>query len=229
MKIKPIQTQTKMELFIKQVEGWLFSGQVKPGDSFPSERELATQMGISRSVVNNGLNYLANLKLIKIIPQKGSIVNDYFKDGNLQTLNELLNYTKGNYDPKLLKAMYAARKLVEGEIIKIVSGKLTDPQAAYLHNLVDDFTVSEQHLGKFLYLFFHQLAIDSDNMVYPLLISSFHQVYVILGNWNSEQKGKEKIIQLNHQLIDRLAAHQTEEALILHSTLIEWSLNDLLR
>ena len=228
MEIKPIQAQTKVELFIAQVESWIFSGQLKPGESLPSERELANKMNISRSVVNSGLNYLANLKLITIIPQKGSIVNDYFKDGDLQTLNELLSYAKGNYDLSLLKAMYAARKLVEGEIIQIVSSNLIKSQAALLHNLVDDFTSSDQQLGELLYLFFHQLAIDSGNIVYPLLISSFNQVYVVLGNWNSQQ-GKEKITCLNHQLVDQIAAHQTKKALKLHNELVEWSLKDLLR
>ena len=229
MEIKPIYAQTKVELFINQVESWIFSGQLKPGESLPSERDLATKMNISRSVVNSGLNDLADLKLVTIIPQKGSVVNDYFKNGDLRTLNELLNYTNGNYDPNLLKAMYAARKLVEGEIIRIVSNKLTKSQAAFLHNLVDDFTSSNQRLGEFLYLFFHQLAIDSGNIVYPLLISSFHQVYVVLGNWNSQQQGKAKITRLNHQLVDQISAHQTKEALKLHNELVEWSLKDLLR
>lgn len=71
MEIKPIYAQTKVELFINQVESWIFSGQLKPGESLPSERDLATKMNISRSVVNSGLNYLADLKLVTIIPQKG--------------------------------------------------------------------------------------------------------------------------------------------------------------
>ncbi|GEM_PF-6654149 len=44
MEIKPIYAQTKVELFINQVESWIFSGQLKPGESLPSERDLATKM-----------------------------------------------------------------------------------------------------------------------------------------------------------------------------------------
>ncbi len=230
MQIKPIHTKTKLEMFIDQVEDWIFSGQVQPGDRLPSERTLAQQMQISRSVVNNGLNHLAQLKLIQILPQSGSIVNDYAKNGNLVTLNELLKYTKGHYQPALLKSIYAARQLFEGEIVRQCAQTITRTEVALLRNLIDDFaTAKEQDSGEFLYRFFHQLAIDSHNQVYPLLISSFHQVYVTLGEWNSEQHGKEKIIQLNTKLINCLAHHQVATASQVHDAIIKWSLSNLLR
>jgi DNA-binding FadR family transcriptional regulator len=229
VEIKPIRSQTKQELFVQQVEDWIFSGQLKPGDSLPSERTLAEQMEVSRSVINRGLNQLAQLKLIRVNPQSGSTVNDYFKEGDLQTLNELLHYTRGHYDPALLRSMYQARQLVEGEIVRLVSTSITKAQAAQLRNIVDDFALSDQQSGEFLYRFFHQLAIDADNQVYPLLISSFHSVYVVLGGWNSTKKGREKIIQLNRRLVRALAGHRTAEAVKIHRELIRWSLNDLLR
>ncbi len=40
MELKPIKTHTKQELFIQEVEKWIFEGKIKPGEKLPSEREM---------------------------------------------------------------------------------------------------------------------------------------------------------------------------------------------
>ena len=40
--------------FVEIMEAKIFSGELKPGDRLPPERELALQLGISRGSVNQG-------------------------------------------------------------------------------------------------------------------------------------------------------------------------------
>ena len=47
MDFRPIVAPSIRELFIQQVEGAILSGQLKPGDRLPTERELADTMHIS--------------------------------------------------------------------------------------------------------------------------------------------------------------------------------------
>lgn len=230
MELKPIKTYTKQELFIQEVEKWIFEGKIKPGEKLPSEREMASKMCISRSVINRGLQELSRLKLIKINPQSGCVVNNYFQVGNLETLNALLDYQDGNYSQKLLYSIYDARKLVEKEIIVLASERCSKVDGAKLNNLIDDFISSNSgEKGELLFKFFHQLAIISNNQIYPLLISSFRPVYQILGKWNSENQGWHKVVSFNRKLINAIAAHQTDKALQYYSELVNWSLQDLLR
>lgn len=41
--------------FVEIMEAKIFSGELKPGDRLPPERELALQLGISRGSVNQGI------------------------------------------------------------------------------------------------------------------------------------------------------------------------------
>ena len=69
----------------------IFSGEYQIGQQLPPERELAQELGVSRSLVNTGILELANQGFIRIIPRQGSIVADYKKNGTLQVLSALMN------------------------------------------------------------------------------------------------------------------------------------------
>ena len=49
---------------IEQFKGLLNSGELKPGDELPSERELAESRGVSRSPLREALNALQAIGLI---------------------------------------------------------------------------------------------------------------------------------------------------------------------
>ena len=55
MKFKAINTLSIKELFISQIEEMILSGELKPGDKLPTERELADEMNISKTIVHDGI------------------------------------------------------------------------------------------------------------------------------------------------------------------------------
>src|SRR5262245_7819270 len=54
------------EEVVKQVQEAIFSGELKPGDRLPPERELAEQFGLSRMSVRDALRTLESSGLVKI-------------------------------------------------------------------------------------------------------------------------------------------------------------------
>ena len=52
MAFREIVAPTVKELFIQQLEGMILSGELRPGDRLPTERELADEMKISKTVVH---------------------------------------------------------------------------------------------------------------------------------------------------------------------------------
>ena len=60
MKFNQIIAPSMKELFIKEIEALILSGQLKVGEKLPTERELADEMKISRTIVNLGLSELKN-------------------------------------------------------------------------------------------------------------------------------------------------------------------------
>ena len=52
MPFQEISAPSLRELFIQQLEGLILSGELCPGDRLPTERELADEMKISKTVVH---------------------------------------------------------------------------------------------------------------------------------------------------------------------------------
>ncbi len=47
-----IETPTVRQMFMERIAGMIVSGELKPGDKLPSEREMAAQAKISKSAVH---------------------------------------------------------------------------------------------------------------------------------------------------------------------------------
>lgn len=59
--------------FINAMQAKILSGELKPGDRLPPERELAQQMGISRGSVNQGILDMERMGFLRIVPRKGHL------------------------------------------------------------------------------------------------------------------------------------------------------------
>lgn len=55
MKFGEIVAPSIKELFIQKIEGMILSGALKPGERLPTERELADEMNISKTIVHEGI------------------------------------------------------------------------------------------------------------------------------------------------------------------------------
>ena len=66
----PIYTQLANGL----VEG-IANGSLQPGDSLPSVRSLAADLGINMHTVNKAYHELEKKEIVRIIPKSGAVVN----------------------------------------------------------------------------------------------------------------------------------------------------------
>ena len=124
MDFRPIVAPSIRELFIQQAEGAILSGQLKPGDRLPTERELADTMHISKTVVHEGLRELHRLGFLDIASRRGVTVADYAQTGSLETLMAIMDYHGGLPDEKTARSIVdtadcaigrdAARLVVDG-------------------------------------------------------------------------------------------------------------------
>ena len=56
VELKEIVAPTMKELFIKEIENKIISGEWPIGMKLPSEREMEIKMKVSRTIINTGLN-----------------------------------------------------------------------------------------------------------------------------------------------------------------------------
>ena len=59
MPFEKLNSPSLKQLFVRQLQGMILSGELPMGTQLPPERELARQMQVSRAVVNGGLAELA--------------------------------------------------------------------------------------------------------------------------------------------------------------------------
>lgn len=113
MGFQQIQAPTLRELFVDQVIGMIFSGELRVGDRLPSERELSEQMHISRSMVHTGLEDLERMGFVRMEPRRGNYIEDYARHGNFETLMALGKYG-GQFDHAIESSLVEARDAIEG-------------------------------------------------------------------------------------------------------------------
>ena len=90
--------------FVEIMEAKIFSGELKPGDRLPPERELALQLGISRGSVNQGILDMARMGFLRIVPRRGTFVADYVRNATPETLAAIMSYDSALVDSALFNA-----------------------------------------------------------------------------------------------------------------------------
>ena len=77
MRFQTIVAPTITELFERQIQGMILSGQVEPGEKLPTEAELAENMHISKSAVHAGIKNLERMGFLRVSPRHGVYVADW--------------------------------------------------------------------------------------------------------------------------------------------------------
>ena len=69
-----IEVEKPVDKIIRQIRELIASGQLKPGDKLPSERQLSERLGIGRTHVRDAIRKLEFYGILKTLPQSGSVV-----------------------------------------------------------------------------------------------------------------------------------------------------------
>jgi GntR family transcriptional repressor for pyruvate dehydrogenase complex len=208
--IEPIQVQSLKEACVARLEQMILSGELKIGERLPSERKFAAQLNVSRPVLHQALVDLEAKGLVQILPRRGVYISDYRQDGSLAMLSSLLSYHNGLLSPELSQSMLDMRLLLETETARLAAIHRTRQQLADFQELLSaEITAAEADphtLTDLDYKFHLLIAITSSNLVYPLIINSFKEVYTGLTGKFFHQYHGTPIIQAVHDFHQQLVA-----------------------
>jgi GntR family transcriptional repressor for pyruvate dehydrogenase complex len=73
---KVVRTSRLYEQIVQQIEESVLNGSLKPGDQLPAERELAQQLGVSRTAVREAVKALREKGLVEAYSGRGTFVTD---------------------------------------------------------------------------------------------------------------------------------------------------------
>ena len=146
-----------------------------PGSFLPAERELAGKLGITRPTLRETLQRLERDGWLTIQQGKSTRVNDYWKEGGLNVLNALVQYSEKlppNFVPNLLQVRLVlapayTRQAVENSPTQVIE-YLKDYSS--LEDYPEDYASFDWRLH-------HILTIASGNPIFTLILNGFAGFY----------------------------------------------------
>lgn len=178
MKFKEIHTLSKKELFISQLEDMILSGELKPGEKLPTEREMADEMNVSKTIVHDGISELVRIGFLEVVSRKGVYVADYTMTGNLETLFAIIRYSGNMPDLKMITSLLDVREYLECPAVASLCGSRTQADLVRLYDLEERLNEispdDTKALAELLFLYRRMVVVLSGNCISPLIMNAFY-------------------------------------------------------
>lgn len=166
----------------EQVAGTLrdaiLGGDYSPGDTLPSERDLATEFQVNRSSVREAIHRLESWGLVEVRQGGGTRVRDFLASAGLQLLPWLLA-PGGALDPKMLADLLELRVALLGWTAARAAERRSEEQLRALRDGLDrlEAASSSAARGTADWDFFEVQVAMSGNSVLALLANAMRLVY----------------------------------------------------
>lgn len=108
MALQPVVKRSVSGDVFEQIVADVLSGELAPGATLPSERQLAEALGVSRPAVREALQRLAAAGLVSVRQGDATTVLDYRRGAGLEVLPRLL-VQAGELDPAVARSILEAR------------------------------------------------------------------------------------------------------------------------
>lgn len=105
--------------------------ELKPGDTIPKELELASAMGVSRTVIRESLTRLKTMGLIESVKHKGTVIKSPDLSGILKK-----SMIPGILDEGTLKDVFEMRLVIEVGMADLIVNRATDQDIEDLFSIV---------------------------------------------------------------------------------------------
>ena len=177
MTFEKLYAPSLKDLFVKQLQGMILSGQLPLGSRLPSERELCEQMHVSRAVVNGGIAELSRQSFVEVRPRQGTFVADYRRHGNMDTLRAIMDYNGGVLGKDEIRSILEVRQGLEymtvSRVIDFASDEELETLGRHVDALRDNPSNDILKACETAFAFQHEMTLIGGNSILPLIYTSF--------------------------------------------------------
>lgn len=129
---KAVRPSRLYEQIVKQIEGTIVAGRLKPGDQLPTERELAQQFGVSRTAVREAVKTLTEKGLVESHSGRGTFVTS----GKAHSIRRSLDSFFKSGDLKDPNCLIELRGIIEPEVTMLAATRIEEQQLAMMREAV---------------------------------------------------------------------------------------------
>jgi len=205
LQFKHLQMKRAFEEISDEIKNLIYSGELKPGDRLPSERELANQFGSGRMVVREAMRMLeqSGFVYIKKGSEGGAIIKDSDSSVVSRSLSDMIRL--GNIS---LDHLTETRLALEMTILEYVVDRLTEERAIALKENID-FTeklIAQRTMSREGNISFHLLlAKSANNPLLEILVESIMEVVLyFLKKFTPDIEYSKKVLSYHMQIYDAL-------------------------
>jgi len=118
--MQALQVGSPVDKIILQLKQLITSGQLKPGDRLPAERQLSEKFGVGRSYVREAILKLEFYGLLKTSPQSGTYVSGLSIKVLDNLINDIIKFNKDDFS-----ALIEARYYIELDAVRLAAERRT--------------------------------------------------------------------------------------------------------
>lgn len=155
--------ENAVEDIIKQIRSLLNSGELKPGDRLPAERKLADKFNVGRTQVRDAFKKLEFYKIIKTLPQSGSVIAGIEMTALDSLISDILKMDNCDFH-----SLVEMRSILEINAAKLCAIRRTEEDLKTIEEAMNRYSQKIKESGSALEedLYFHRtIAEGSKNMV----------------------------------------------------------------
>jgi len=211
----PIQRRKLYQDVLDRLLLRINSGEIRPGENLPSERELMEQYGVGRPAVREAVQSLSHAGIVEILHGEGAKVV-------VPTARNLIDQIASgarhllHVQPGMLEHLKEARIFLESGTARLAAQHATAADVKLLRQRIEDQRAAMAHVDRFLAcdMSFHSdLARIGGNPIYPAIVEAIFQ-------WASDYyqpmvrvPGAELLTLTEHTaVVDAIAARDPEAA-----------------
>jgi GntR family transcriptional repressor for pyruvate dehydrogenase complex len=143
--IQAIQVESSVDKIILQLKQLITSGQLKPGDRLPAERQLAEKLGVGRSYVREAILKLEFYGLLRTSPQSGTYVSGLSIKVLDNLISDIIKFNKDDFS-----ALIEARYYIELDAVRLAAERRTEQDVIELRAALEEHELkAEQNLDSF--------------------------------------------------------------------------------
>lgn len=140
-KVKPHRTYQEV---LKQINNLIIEGKLNPGDRLMGEREMASELGVSRTTLREALRTMELLGLVEIKPGGGTFIRDVQLDYVINPLALALSV-----EPTRLDELWEIRMTLEVECAGLAAARASEESLRWISHALKDMQVELHDLDAY--------------------------------------------------------------------------------
>jgi GntR family transcriptional regulator, transcriptional repressor for pyruvate dehydrogenase complex len=178
MGLQPVNRRSVPDDVFDQIVADVLSGEMRPGDSLPSERRLAEVLGVSRPAVREALKRVSAAGLVEVRQGDSTTVRDFRRHAGLDLLPRLL-LRGGELDLGVVRSVLQARLHNGPKVAELAAQNRRPELVALLDESVRRLEAEEDPIERqrCALTFWDHVVDGADSIVFRLMYNTLRAAY----------------------------------------------------